>query len=173
MEKKENNDEIIIEELLKKLRESKGWTYNDVAYRLNDTNILTEDIKKMESGLEYPDFDMMYKLSDLYMVPVENFVKAKEYSYKVLRDSFSVRMIKWINYFFGISFKAALVIVTLFYVLAFVGSMMFFVSKVNEFHERVTQESNSEWIASNFKYENGKEEELDERNRGIYPYTIL
>ena len=39
----ENNgrkDEIIIEELLKNLRESKNWTYNDVAYNLNDTNIL-------------------------------------------------------------------------------------------------------------------------------------
>ena len=50
MENNEEKDGIIIEELLKKLRESKGWTYNDVAYNLNDTNILTENIKKMESG---------------------------------------------------------------------------------------------------------------------------
>ena len=55
MENNEGKNGIIIEELLKKLRESKGWTYNDVAYNLNDTNILTENIKKMESGLEYPD----------------------------------------------------------------------------------------------------------------------
>ena len=87
MENNEEKDGIIIEELLKKLRESKGWTYNDVAYNLNDTNILTENIKKMESGLEYPDWDVMYKLSELYNVPIEEFVKAKEYSYEKLKNS--------------------------------------------------------------------------------------
>lgn len=46
MENNGRKDEIIIEELLKNLRESKNWTYNDVAYNLNDTNILSEDIKK-------------------------------------------------------------------------------------------------------------------------------
>ena len=70
----ENNEEngIIIEEMLKKLREDKNWSYNDVSYHLNDTNIMPENIKKMESGLEYPDLDMMYKLSELYSVPVED-----------------------------------------------------------------------------------------------------
>ena len=68
----ENNEEngIIIEEMLKKLREDKNWSYNDVSYHLNDTNIMPENIKKLESGLEYPDLDMMYKLSEVYIVPI-------------------------------------------------------------------------------------------------------
>ena len=115
MENNGRKDEIIIEELLKNLRESKNWTYNDVAYNLNDTNILSEDIKKMESGLEYPDWDMMYKLSELYSVPVEEFVKAKEYSYEKLKKSFSVTLIKWMNYLFGISFKISFILVVIFY----------------------------------------------------------
>lgn len=115
MEKNEEKDGIIIEELLKKLRESKGWTYNDVAYNLNDTNILTENIKKMESGLEYPDWDVMYKLSELYNVQIEEFVKAKEYSYEKLKNSFSMTIIKWVNYLFGISFKVTYVLLVIFY----------------------------------------------------------
>ncbi len=115
MENNEEKEEIIIEEFLKRLRESKKWTYNDVAYNLNDTNILTEDIKKMESGLEYPDWDVMYKLSELYKVPVEEFVKAKEYSYEKLKKSFSVTLIKWMNYLFGISFKISFILVVIFY----------------------------------------------------------
>ena len=118
MENNEEKEEIIIEEFLKRLRESKGWTYNDVAYNLNDTNILAEDIKKMESGLEYPDWDVMYKLSELYKVPVEEFVKAKEYSYEKLKNSFSVTAIKWINYLFGISFKVSMVLLVIFYIVA-------------------------------------------------------
>ena len=125
----ENNDKkegIIIEELLKKLRESRNWTYNDVAYNLNDTNILTEDIKKMESGLEYPDWDVMYKLSELYSVPVEEFVKAKEYSYEKLKNSISVTIIKWMNYLFGISFKVSIVLITIFYFVAAIRKLVVF-----------------------------------------------
>lgn len=118
MENNEEKDGIIIEELLKKLRESKGWTYNDVAYNLNDTNILTENIKKMESGLEYPDWDVMYKLSELYNVPIEKFVKAKEYSYEKLKNSFSMTIIKWVNYLFGISFKVTYILLVIFYFVA-------------------------------------------------------
>ncbi len=126
----ENNEEngIIIEEMLKKLREDKNWSYNDVAYHLNDTNIMPENIKKMESGLEYPDLDMMYKLSELYSVPIEDFVKAKECSYETLRSSFSVTLIKWINYFFGISFKISMVLVTIFYFVAAIRKLAIFYS---------------------------------------------
>ncbi len=126
----ENNEEngIIIEEMLKKLREDKNWSYNDVAYHLNDTNIMPENIKKMESGLEYPDLDMMYKLSELYSVPVEDLVKAKEFSYETLRSSFSVTLIKWINYFFGISFKISMVLVTIFYFVAAIRKLAIFYS---------------------------------------------
>lgn len=126
MENNEEKDGIIIEELLKKLRESKNWTYNDVAYKLNDTNILTEDIKKMESGLEYPDWDVMYKLSELYSVPVEEFVKAKEYSYEKLKSSISVTIIKWMNYLFGISFKVSIVLITIFYFVAAIRKFIVF-----------------------------------------------
>ena len=124
----ENNEEngIIIEEMLKKLREDKNWSYNDVAYHLNDTNIMPENIKKMESGLEYPDLDMMYKLSELYSVSVEDLVKAKEFSYETLRSSFSVTLIKWINYFFGISFKISMVLVTIFYFVAAIRKLAIF-----------------------------------------------
>lgn len=126
----ENNEEngIIIEEMLKKLREDKNWSYNDVAYHLNDTNIMPENIKKMESGLEYPDLDMMYKLSELYSVPIEDLVKAKEFSYETLRSSFSVTLIKWINYFFGISFKISMVLVTIFYFVAAIRKLAIFYS---------------------------------------------
>ena len=130
MENNEEKEEIIIEEFLKRLRESKKWTYNDVAYNLNDTNILTEDIKKMESGLEYPDWDVMYKLSELYKVPVEEFVKAKEYSYEKLKNSFSA--IKWINYLFGISFKVSMVLLVIFYIVASIRKFSICRSNVRE-----------------------------------------
>ena len=82
----------------------------------------------MESGLEYPDLDMMYKLSELYSVPVEDLVKAKEFSYETLRSSFSVTLIKCINYFFGISFKISMVLVTIFYFVEAIRKLAIFYS---------------------------------------------
>ena len=79
---------------------------------------LLQCIKKMESGLEYPDWDVMYKLSELYNVPIEEFVKAKEYSYEKLKNSFSMTIIKWVNYLFGISFKVTYVLLVIFYFVA-------------------------------------------------------
>lgn len=72
----------------------------------------------MGSGLEYPDWDVMYKLSELYNVPIEEFVKAKEYSYEKLKNSFSMTIIKWVNYLFGISFKVTYVLLVIFYFVA-------------------------------------------------------
>ena len=83
-------------------------------------------IKKMESGLEYPDWDVMYKLSELYSVPVEEFVKAKEYSYEKLKNSISVTIIKWMNYLFGISFKVSIVLITIFYFVAAIRKLVVF-----------------------------------------------
>lgn len=155
MENNEEKDGIIIEELLRKLRESKNWSYNDVAYNLNDTNIMPDYIKKLESGLEYPDWDMINKLSELYMVPVEEFVKAKEYSYEKLRDSITMRAIKWMNYLFGISFKISLVVITIFYAIALVGSLLFFINKTNECVESIRRNkaTNGSILIENNEYE--------------------
>jgi transcriptional regulator with XRE-family HTH domain len=116
-----------IEELLYRLRKEKNWTYDDLLMQIDDLTIGQDDIKKWEAGLNYPDLNMMYKLSELYRVPIEEFVKAKENSFT--KGMNSIHM----NYAFGISLKVSIVLVTIFYAIALVGSFLFFMSATSSF----------------------------------------
>lgn len=129
----EQEEGIEIEELLKNLRNEKNWNYNDVALNLKDTNIMPNDVKKWEYGLKYPDLDMMYKLSELYKIPIEKLVQAEDYSYGKMTKSMHIKIIKRINYFFDVSFKVSVVLMILFYLLALAGSFLYFMTKARSF----------------------------------------
>ena len=117
-----------IEELLKKLREEKNWTYLnliDELYKIGFT-VNEKTIKKWEIGLEYPDLDAIYKLSELYMVPSENFIIAKKNSFDKAYNSTHMTLIKWICYIGGFSYKVGLVLLCILYAVSFVLGLMLF-----------------------------------------------
>ena len=112
-----------LEELLFDLRKEKNWSYINVIQELNNLGISTNEkmIKKWELGLEYPNTDILYKFSEIYYFPVENFIMAKNNSYTEGMNSIHKTFIKWFCYFTGLSFKIGYVIffVILYCVLIF------------------------------------------------------
>ena len=72
-----------IEELLIDLRKKKNWTYINMIQELNKMGVSIDEktIRKWEIGLEYPDINMIYKLSELYFIPSNDFIIAKNNSY--------------------------------------------------------------------------------------------
>ena len=64
-EKKEVGEGI--EELLIRLRNEKGWSRVELMSHLSNKTIKEKDIRKWELGLEYPDLDIIYKLSEIYL----------------------------------------------------------------------------------------------------------
>ena len=102
MDKLEKEQEIMLEkrtleELLKDLREEKEWSYWDIVEKLNDLGIPLLDekqIKKWELGLEYPELEIIYKLSELYVIPSEQFVMAKSNSLKEGMQAIHMTFIK-------------------------------------------------------------------------------
>lgn len=123
-----------LEQLLKELREEKSWTYLHVVEELNKLGLIVEEkqVKKWEVGLEYPDINEIYKLSELYFVPSDNFVMAKSNSYQEGLNSIHATLIKWICYITGISLKIGYVAFYVIITMAVIGSLMFFVGKMNE-----------------------------------------
>ena len=132
---KESEDEKTIEELLRQLRQEKNWSYLNVIEELNKLGIVTNEklIRKWEVGLEYPDLDTIYKLSEIYMVPSEDFIKAKGKSFEKGYNSIHMTFIKWFCYFTGVSIKIGYIVTYAFLYAALVGSFMFFISKCEEF----------------------------------------
>ena len=117
-----------IEELLKQEREKRNWTYTDILIRLKDKTVTEKDIKKWEVGLEYPDLDMIYNLSEIYEVSSADLIQAKNNSFEKGLNSVNMIFVKWICYLLNISIKAGIVLLIIFYIVLGIGSLMFFVS---------------------------------------------
>lgn len=125
--KLKKTQEIGIEELLAKLRKQKGYSYLELAVQLNDRNITEKTVKKWEKGLLYPDLTMIYKLSELYQVPSENFLNAKQASFSQGFGSIHVEAIKWICYFLDITVKATTVMTYTIIILLLIASFFIFI----------------------------------------------
>ena len=110
-----------IEELLKDLRTKKDWSYWNLVEELSKRNIMIDEkrVKKWEYGLEYPDLDTIYRLSEIYEIPSENFVIAKNNSFKEGFETIHMEFIKRFCYITGISLK--------------IGYIAMYVSKFNEY----------------------------------------
>ena len=124
-----------IEQLLRDLRQEKEWSYWNVVDELTRKGIILDEktIKKWEYGLEYPDLDVIYKLSQIYSVPSENFVIAKNNSFKEGFETIHMEFIKRICYVTGISLKVGYIAMYVFIGLALIWSLLFFIGKCNEY----------------------------------------
>ena len=129
---------IYLEDLLRKLRKERDWTYLDVVEQLSQKGIMTDEktVKKWETGLEYPNLDVIYKLSEIYRISSTDLVQARNNSLQG-RDSIHMRVIKWICYFTGISLR---VLNWLMYAMILVGlvyAFWFFMDQVRIFFENL------------------------------------
>lgn len=123
-----------IEELLTDLRKEKNWSYIDVVQALSKMNVFVDEkmIKKWEIGLEYPDTNTLYKLSELYLIPATDFVTAKNNSYTKGSQAIHKTFIKWFCYITGFSIKVCYIFFYFFLYAAFIGAFLFFISKCSE-----------------------------------------
>ena len=124
-----------IEQLLRDLRQEKEWSYWNVVEELTRKGIILNEkiIKKWEYGLEYPDLDIIYKLSEIYSIPSENFVIAKNNSFKEGFETIHMEFIKRICYITGISLKVGYIGMYVVIGIALILSLMFFIGKCNEY----------------------------------------
>ena len=127
--------EKTLEELLFDLRKDKDWSILNVVQELTALNVIVDEktVRKWEAGLEYPDTDMLYKFSELYSFPIENFIVAKNNSFQVGYNSIHKTFIKWFCYFTGFSLTFGYVFSYVLIYGALVLSFMFFVAKCNEY----------------------------------------
>ncbi len=122
-----------LEQLLKDLREEKNWTYIHVVEELQELGVTVDEkkVKKWELGLEYPEIEQIYKLSELYFIPSDNFVMSKTNSYQEGLASVHATLIKWVCYFTGISLKIGYIGFYVIIAIAMIGALSFFIGNMN------------------------------------------
>ena len=113
----------LIEVILKTARNRKKWDYYDVAKRINDTNINEKTVKKWEYGLLYPDLNTIYKLSEIYNIPSEELVQAKNNS---MNEGLGFIHFKFIDWFCYITNASIMVSIVLHLFLIYIVAPFFF-----------------------------------------------
>ena len=91
-------------------------------------------LKKWEYSFEYPDLKTIYRISELYQIPSEILVQAKNNGYAEGLHSVNKLFIKTICYIFNLPIKAMVIFSYIFlYILlplAGVGAIFLFASKI-------------------------------------------
>ena len=100
--KKKIKDENYIDfgQWLYELRKSKGYTEEELVDKINKINVQVINIKKWERDLEFPDLEIIYKLSEIYMIPSAEIIYKKQKTLKagVERNSYVYsKSFKFIN----------------------------------------------------------------------------
>lgn len=118
----------LFEDVIRECREKNNWTYLDVLEHISDKTITEKEVKKWEYGLSYPDIDMIYRLSELYQIPSEELVQAKNNSLEFGSGSINVYIIKRICFILNISFVAGCILEILFYIFLVIYAFSYFVN---------------------------------------------
>lgn len=121
-----------IEELLVELRTKNGLSRIELVYKLNDSKVTEKDIKRWEIGLDYPDLDIIYKLSEIYKVPSEEFILAKNNSYEKGLGGMNKKVIRWFVYTLNVSFYAGVVLTVILYIVTFILALWFFMTAASQ-----------------------------------------
>ena len=79
--KKPKEKPITLEVILQNERLKRGWNYKHLAEQLALPNITAKNVKKWEYSFEYPDLKTIYRISELYQIPSEILVQAKNNGY--------------------------------------------------------------------------------------------
>lgn len=105
-----------LEELLNQLRNQQNWNYWEVVERLEDHTLTEKEIKKWENGLKYPEIAMLYKLSEIYEIPIEKLIEAKNTSFQEGSQSIHKKFIHWLCFSFHVTLRTAQIMLIIFYV---------------------------------------------------------
>ena len=114
------------------LREKSGYTIEELAEKINMPNAIIKTIKKWEHDIEFPNLDIMYKLSEIYGVPIEVLMQVRTETLEKGLKGVHRTIIRFIGYLFGISIYSAVIFSYIFLFVAGIGSVLFIAKVMNE-----------------------------------------
>ncbi|WHY98100.1 helix-turn-helix domain-containing protein [Peribacillus simplex] len=88
---------MIFSERLKKEREKRNWSQNDLAEKIH---VSRQSVSKWETGKNYPSIEVLINLSDLFQITVDELLRSdEELKEKIIRESKQLAFPKWKMFF--------------------------------------------------------------------------
>ena len=103
MKKKKDENYIDFGQWLSELRKEKGLSEEQLVEKINMVNVQKINIKKWERDLEFPNLDVIYKLSEIYRISSAEIIDRKQKTLQAGLDGIHMYIIRVISLLMGIS----------------------------------------------------------------------
>lgn len=102
------------------LRCKKEYTIEELVQKIDMPNVTIKSVRKWEHDMEFPDLEKMYKLSEIYHVPIEELMQVRTQTLEEGLKGVHKTLIRFIGYVLGFSIYG---IYILSYVVMFAGGI--------------------------------------------------
>lgn len=102
------------------LRCKKEYTIEELVQKIDMPNVTLKSVRKWEHDLEFPDLEKMYKLSEIYEIPIEELMQVRTQTLEEGLKGVHKTLIRLIGYILGFSIYG---IYILSYVVIFAGGI--------------------------------------------------
>lgn len=110
------------------LRCKKEYTVEELARIINMETVTIKAIRKWEHDLEFPNLDQMYKLSEIYQVPIEEIMQVRTQTLEEGLKGVHKTIIRFLGYLLGFSIYGTLIICYTIIFIALIYSFWFIIT---------------------------------------------
>lgn len=102
------------------LRCKKEYTIEELVQKIDMPNVTIKSVRKWEHDMEFPDLDRMYKLSEIYEIPIEELMQVRTQTLEEGLKGVHKTLIRFIGYVLGFSIYGAYI---MSYIFMFAGGI--------------------------------------------------
>lgn len=113
------------------LRCKKEYTIEELAEKINMETVTIKGIRKWEHDLEFPNLDQMYKLSEIYEVPIEELMQVRTETLEEGLKGVHKMIIRLLGYLLGFSIYGTIIIGYTIIFVTLIFSFLFFITAAN------------------------------------------
>lgn len=106
------------------LRCKKEYTIEELAEKINMEKVTIKSVRKWEHDLEFPNLDQMYKLSEIYEVPIEELMQIRTQTLEEGLKGVHKTILRLLGYLLGFSIYGTVIMSYIFLFAAGIWAML-------------------------------------------------
>lgn len=114
------------------LRYKKEYTIEEFVQKIDMSNVTIKSVRKWEHDLEFPNLDQMYKISEIYEIPIEELMQVKTQTLQEGIKGIHKEIIRFIGYILGFSIYGTIIIGYIIIFAALIWAFLFFIESTHK-----------------------------------------
>ena len=109
---------------LYELRCQNEYTIEELVQKMNMVTVKIKNVRKWEHDLEFPNLEQMYKISEIYEIPIEELMQVRTNTLEEGLKGIHKTIIRFLGYILGISIYGTVIMSYVFILVAGIWAML-------------------------------------------------